>query len=76
MNNEGQHQLHQQADALYEQYGKPLEMTHWGAYIVISPEGMSVIAPTLVQAAQEAAATLGRGNFAFKIGERAVATWK
>ena len=37
-----QEQLHQQADALYEQYGKPLEL----------------------------------GHFAFKIGQRAVATWK
>lgn len=69
-------QLHDQAEALYEQYGKPLEGTHAGQYVVIAPDGRTVIAPTLVAAAQAAAATLGRGNFAFKIGERAVATWK
>jgi len=69
-------QRHPQADALYERYGKPLEPTHWGQYIVITPDGRTVIAPTLIEAAQQAAATLGRGNFAFKIGERAVATWK
>jgi hypothetical protein len=68
--------LHQQADALYDQYGKPLEAAHWGEFIVIAPDGRTVLAPTLVGAAQAAAATLGRGHFAFKIGERAVATWK
>ena len=71
-----QKQLHRQAETLHEQYGKPLEESHWGEYVVISPEGKTVIAPTLVAAAQAAAATLGRGNYAFKIGARAVATWK
>jgi len=71
-----QAQLHQQADALYERYGKPLEEDHWGEFIVISLDGKTVIASTLIAAAQEAAAILGRGNFAFKIGDRAVATWK
>jgi hypothetical protein len=70
------HDLHQQADALYDRYGAPLERDHWGEYIVIAPDDRTVIAPTVVEAAQQAAATLGRGNFAFKIGNRAVATWK
>jgi hypothetical protein len=30
-----QQQLHQQAEALYDQYGKPLEQDHWGEYVVI-----------------------------------------
>lgn len=69
-------QLHQQADALYEQYGKPLEQTHSGQFVVIALDGRIVVAPTLVAAAQQAAIALGRGNFAFKIGERSVAVWK
>jgi len=76
MNSSGQQRLHGQAEALYELYGKPLEQDHWGEYVVISPDGEIVIAPTLIAAAQGAAAALGHGNFAFKVGERAVATWK
>ncbi len=69
-------QLHQQADALYDQYGTPLEAEHRGEYVVIAADGRTVLAPTLVGAAQAAKAALGRGTFAFKIGERSVATWK
>jgi hypothetical protein len=76
MAHQDQQQLRHQADALYEQYGKPLEQHHWGEYVVISPDGRTVLAPTLVAVAQAAAATLGRGNFAFKVGDRSVATWK
>lgn len=76
MNLKEQQQLHQQADSLYEQYGKPLEAAHWGEYVVISPTGETVLGSSLVEAAQAATITLGRGNFAFKIGERSVATWK
>lgn len=39
MNSQDQQALHQQADALYERYGKPLEANHWGEYVVISPDG-------------------------------------
>lgn len=76
MDERTQRDLHTQADALYEQYGRPLEARHYGEYVVIAPDGRVVVAPTLIAAAQQAAATLGRGNFAFKIGERAVAVWK
>jgi hypothetical protein len=69
-------QLHEQADALYKRFGKPLEQTYPGQYVVIAPDGRTVVARTLIAAAQAAAATLGHGNFAFKIGERAVAAWK
>jgi hypothetical protein len=69
-------QLHRQADALYEQHGKPLEQSHRGQYIVIAADGRFVVAPTLVAAAQKAEAQLGRGHFVFKLGDRSVATWK
>jgi hypothetical protein len=76
MTTEEQQRLHQQGDSLYERFGKPLEEAHWGEFIVISPTGQIVLGATLVEAAQAAAATLGHGNFAFKVGERSVATWK
>ncbi|HTE84575.1 MAG TPA: hypothetical protein VK821_07565 [Dehalococcoidia bacterium] len=76
MTEQDQQQLHHHADSLYEQYGKPLEEAHWGEYVVITPAGETVVGSSLVEVAQAAAATLGRGNFAFKIGERSVATWK
>ena len=76
MSGEDQQTLHQQSETLYEQYGKPLEHEHWGEYVVISSAGDTVLGATLVEAAQAAAATLGRGHFAYKIGERSVATWK
>jgi hypothetical protein len=76
MDERRQRELHRRADALYEQYGKPLEAQHLGEYVVIAPDGRVVVAPTLIAAAQQAAATLGRENFAFKLGERAVAVWK
>ena len=69
-------QLHQQAEALYNQYGVSFERDLWGQYVVISPDGETVIAPTLIEAALRAAATLGRGAFAFRIGDRSVASWK
>jgi len=69
-------ELRDQADDLYERYGKPLQETYAGQYVVIAPDRQTVIGPTLIAVAQAAAATLGRGNLAFKIGDRAVATWK
>jgi hypothetical protein len=67
--------LLQQSDALYERYGKPLEKTHWGKFIAISPTGKTLIADTVYELMQQAKKALGPGNFIFKIGERAVGKW-
>jgi hypothetical protein len=64
----------QQGDRLYEQYGRPLEAEHWGEYVVITPDGRTLLAPTLAQAVLRASEVFGDGNFAFKIGPRVVAT--
>ena len=64
-----------EANRLYERYGKPLEAEHWGEYVAISPQGEVVLAPTLVDAMQRATETLGRGNSIFKVGERGVGGW-
>jgi hypothetical protein len=71
-----QQQLAVQAAALYERFGKPLEVEHLGEYVAISRDGNTVLAPTLPAALSEGAARLGRGNFVFKVGDRVVATWK
>lgn len=62
------------SDELYEKFGKPLENKHWGKYVAISPKGKIVLAPTLLEAMKKATATLGRGNFLFKVGPRIVGT--
>jgi hypothetical protein len=67
--------LLEQSDTLYERYGKPLEKTHRGKYIAISPEGKILLADTVFELMQEAKTQLGPGNFIFKIGERAVGKW-
>jgi hypothetical protein len=67
--------LLEQSDALYERYGKPLEKTHLGKYIAISMTGKTLLADTLMELMPKAKATLGPGNFIFKIGERAVGKW-
>ena len=65
-----------EADRLYDQYGKPLEAEHWGEYVAITPDGRTVLAPTLLEAVQQAASVLGSDNHVFKVGERIVGKWR
>ncbi len=65
-----------QADSLYERYGKPLEREHLGDYLAVSLDGKTLIGSSLLDVANNAATTLGPGNFIFKIGERAVGRWR
>jgi len=67
-------ELRHQMDALYEQYGKPLETDHWGQYVAIAVDGRTVLAPSVLEVADRAASTLGPGVFIFKVGEKVV--WK
>ncbi len=59
---------------LYDQYGKPFEQTHWGQYIVITKEGRTTVGATMVEATENSIAAFGRGNYLFKIGQRAIKT--
>jgi hypothetical protein len=61
-----------QTDALYEQYGKPFEAEHWGEYVAIAKDGRTVLAPTVLEAMDEAEERLGRGVVLFKVGEKVV----
>lgn len=63
-----------EADRLYEQHGKPLESEHWGEYVMIAPDGRTVLAATAVDVFMNGSATLGSGNFIFRVGDRAATT--
>jgi len=64
--------LRAEADRLYEAFGQPLEVDHWGAYVAISADGQTVVAETSFEALKQAAELFGPGNFIFKVGERIV----
>ena len=66
----------EEADALYEKYGKALENEHQGRYLAISSKGETLIGATDLEVLQGAAAAFGPGNFIFKIGEPAVGKWR
>lgn len=63
-----------QMDALYEQYGRPLESEHRGQYVAIAVDGRTVLAPSVLEVAERAASSLGPGVFIFKVGDKVV--WK
>jgi hypothetical protein len=67
-------QRKQQSDRLYEQYGRPLEGEHWGEFVVITPDGRTLLAPTPIDAVLKGRDAFGPGNFVFKVGDRAVFT--
>jgi hypothetical protein len=64
------------ARELYEQYGKPLEAEHKGEYLAISASGKTVLGKSLSQVVTDALAQFGKGNFIFKIGNRAVGSFR
>ncbi len=68
--------LERQYDELYESYGKPLEAQHYGEYLAISPDGKTLLGPTLREVAEQAEAAFGPGNFLYKIGPKAVGKWR
>ncbi len=63
-------------DELYEAYGKPLEAAHRGEYLAISPEGKTMLGPTMREVTQRALAAFGPGIFLYKVGEPAVGKWR
>lgn len=69
-------QLKKQADKLYKQYGKPLELEHKEAYLAVSPNGRTILGTTLLKVAKQAKQAFGPGIFVFKVGEKAVGKWR
>lgn len=70
-----QEQLKQTGNDLYERYAKPLEAQHRGEYVAVSPEGGTILGPTVRDVLRKATDRFGAGNFIFKIGEKAVGKW-
>ena len=69
-------QLVEQADNLYEQYGRPLEQEHWGEYAAIFPDGSLVLGRSRLEVLDQAVYQFGPGSFLFKVGERVVGRWR
>jgi hypothetical protein len=61
---------------LYERFGKPLESAHADEFVAITPDGRTLLGTDLVETITRASATFGPGSFVFKVGERAVGTWR
>ena len=64
------------ARALYEQYGKPLETKHKGEYVVISDRGKTIVGKSLSEVVTNAIEKFGKGQFVFKIGSRAIGSFR
>jgi hypothetical protein len=64
------------ARALYEQYGKPLEAEHTGEYVVISDNGNIIVGKSLTEVVIHSIERFGKGHFVFKIGSRAVGSFR
>jgi len=75
MLNSAQRKLSQEAEELYERYGKPLEKDFSGKYLAISKSGKIIMGDTVSGLVRKAKDTLGAGNFIYKIGERSVGKW-
>lgn len=65
-----------QYDELYARFGKPLEPSHRGEYLVITPDGRTLTGSTLLEVTERAEAEFGAGNFFYKIGATAVGKWR
>ena len=64
------------ARALYEQYGKPLEAEHNGEYVVISASGKTIVGKSLTEVVVNSIERFGKGQFVFKIGSRAIGSFR
>lgn len=69
-------EIERRYDEIYEKYGKPLEVEHRGEYLAVSPAGETLLAPTLLDAVEQAVESFGHGNFIYKVGDKAVGKWR
>ena len=69
-------QLTEQAERLYQQYGRPMEQEHWGEYIAIFPDGRFILGRSRLEVLDQALAQFGPGSFLFKIGEKVAGRWR
>ena len=64
--------LSEDMDRVYRQYVKPLEQAHTGEHVLVTPDGRTVLAPTLLEIAQKAHRTPSEDNDIFKVGEKVI----
>jgi hypothetical protein len=64
------------SDKLYEQYGRPLEAEHWGEFVAIAQDGRTLLGSSLWDLTDQAIEELGPGSCIFKVGEKAIGTWR
>ena len=59
----------EEADKLYEGYGKPLEKDHHGEYAAISRDGRAIVGKNDIEVVDRAIRELGSGNFVlYRVG--------
>ena len=68
----GNRDLMELSETLYERYGKPLEADHWGKFVAISRKGETVLGSDITEVSVRALKETGRGFFMFKVGEKSV----
>ena len=73
---ESSQQLIEQAESLYEQFGRPLEEEHWGEFVAIFPDGRTALGRSALEALDKAVADFGPGSFLFKVGDKDVGRWR
>ncbi len=59
-------------DRVYQQYVKPLEQAHTGEYALVTPDGRTTLAPTLLEIAQLAHQAPSKDNCIFKVGDKVI----
>ena len=63
------------ADRLYDRFVKPLEQEHRGEFAAVSFQGQTILAPTFLEALQQASEKLAPGNsVVFNVGGKAIGT--
>jgi hypothetical protein len=61
-------------DRVYETYVKPLEQDHKNEYVLVTPAGKTVLAPSLLDAVRHASRMPSNNNIIFKVGQKSVGT--
>ena len=72
---EERRRMQELGDLLYEQYGKPLEVEHWGEYLAVHPDGRTILDDNYRVLTDRALAELGKGIYVFKVGPKATHSW-
>jgi len=61
-------------DTIYETYVKPLERDHQDEYVLVTPTGQTVLAPSLLDAVRQASKMPSKNNIIFRVGQKTVGT--